>query len=679
MNLQRLLFILLSAAALAGLGYVSVRVVASMENRVVPQAQLMLEAAAESLSYDLELRVDRLERWALAIQPAVALPAGVRALAAVNALVPPGGEPGERLRARIDEIRGQLDDELAKLRTEHPEIDSVALIDAAGVVVHSSSGAFPVGMRLAAEPVPERADDADAETAETAAKPPEGVEAAVALALAGGTGRSVVVADDGVRLVAAGALVLRGRPAGAALLVRRLGVLPTPAGVSSFLVARGKVLQGMAPSGFVPAAEAPEATQKPTLLQQREVSARLGALGEVGVGPWLVDRTQVGVWGLRFSLPGTRQVSGYLLADVQPAMAELGGVQLVLVTTAVLVWLVHLVMLALSGRRLRVGASRIADFLGRAQQGKAVGKPLDERQFVPEFRRLVVLVNKVVSQGQAPQELSALSSAPSIDDVLKAHSGDVGGAGDLEFEGITNAGSIESPPPFAGVEEPTRQMMRPTELDDEHSLPVADADGYESLAEVGDATLFGDAETELAPDLVDELPGAVEANAAVEHLTPEPSGPTTSPLQEAVPPRKGDTSATAKAPIGDLLDEFAPDATIVRPLSQDEIARLHMAAEKPRSQSGHSQTKGQSSPVRVAPAPTSAAPSEDVEFRRVFEAFVTTREQCGESIAGLTFDKFVTRLQQSRDAVIAKHACTDVRFEVYVKEGKAALKATPAR
>ena len=45
----------------------------------------------------------------------------------------------------------------------------------------------------------------------------------------------------------------------------------------------------------------------------------------------------------------------------------------------------------------------------------------------------------------------------------------------------------------------------------------------------------------------------------------------------------------------------------------------------------------------------------------------------------LSFDKFAQRLEQSKKAVMQKHKCTDVRFEVYIKKGKAALKAMPAR
>jgi hypothetical protein len=74
------------------------------------------------------------------------------------------------------------------------------------------------------------------------------------------------------------------------------------------------------------------------------------------------------------------------------------------------------------------------------------------------------------------------------------------------------------------------------------------------------------------------------------------------------------------------------------------------------------------------------APAEDPEeehFRAVFDEFVTVRRRCGEPADGLTFEKFQSRLQKNRDQLMEKFACKTVRFQVYVKDGKAAVKALP--
>jgi hypothetical protein len=70
---------------------------------------------------------------------------------------------------------------------------------------------------------------------------------------------------------------------------------------------------------------------------------------------------------------------------------------------------------------------------------------------------------------------------------------------------------------------------------------------------------------------------------------------------------------------------------------------------------------------------------EETHYKAIFEDFVATKRTCGESIAGLTLDKFKDKLRGNRDALMSKHQCRTVRFAVYVKDGRAALKATPIR
>jgi hypothetical protein len=73
------------------------------------------------------------------------------------------------------------------------------------------------------------------------------------------------------------------------------------------------------------------------------------------------------------------------------------------------------------------------------------------------------------------------------------------------------------------------------------------------------------------------------------------------------------------------------------------------------------------------------AAEEDGHFRMVYEDFLTAKRQCGESLAGLTLEKFKEKLRDNKQALISKHNCRTVRFSVYIKDGKAALKATPVR
>ena len=44
-----------------------------------------------------------------------------------------------------------------------------------------------------------------------------------------------------------------------------------------------------------------------------------------------------------------------------------------------------------------------------------------------------------------------------------------------------------------------------------------------------------------------------------------------------------------------------------------------------------------------------------------------------------TFDKFKATLERNKAALVERHACTRVKFTVYEKDGKAALKASPIK
>ncbi len=84
-------------------------------------------------------------------------------------------------------------------------------------------------------------------------------------------------------------------------------------------------------------------------------------------------------------------------------------------------------------------------------------------------------------------------------------------------------------------------------------------------------------------------------------------------------------------------------------------------------------------PQSLLEASAPAVQGEDVHFREVFEQFVATQKDCGAPVNGLTFDKFVRKLHAAREQVMKRHDAASVRFTVYVKEGRAALKASPVK
>jgi hypothetical protein len=70
---------------------------------------------------------------------------------------------------------------------------------------------------------------------------------------------------------------------------------------------------------------------------------------------------------------------------------------------------------------------------------------------------------------------------------------------------------------------------------------------------------------------------------------------------------------------------------------------------------------------------------EMIQWKGVFDEFVAMRKRCGEPTNSLSFEKFQLQLRKNKDALVKQYGCRRVKFTVYEKDGKAALKATPIR
>jgi hypothetical protein len=128
--------------------------------------------------------------------------------------------------------------------------------------------------------------------------------------------------------------------------------------------------------------------------------------------------------------------------------------------------------------------------------------------------------------------------------------------------------------------------------------------------------------------------------------------------------------ATADASLLDGDDDDRNESTVVAQVPEALLratSRAPVAAAPPPMPM---------STTRVAPA---GAVAEEAHWHEVFQDFVKTRGECGEPSDGLTFDRFKAKLLKNREQLVQKYSCKSVRFQVYVKDGKAALKATPVR
>ena len=90
----------------------------------------------------------------------------------------------------------------------------------------------------------------------------------------------------------------------------------------------------------------------------------------------------------------------------------------------------------------------------------------------------------------------------------------------------------------------------------------------------------------------------------------------------------------------------------------------------------------------LAPPPLEEAGGEELPtvvsdsakyFEQIYEEFIAMKQRCGESTDNLTFERFSKKLQKNKDALIEKRSCSSVKFQVYEKDGKAALKASPVK
>ncbi|MDX9724391.1 MAG: MXAN_5187 C-terminal domain-containing protein [Myxococcota bacterium] len=153
---------------------------------------------------------------------------------------------------------------------------------------------------------------------------------------------------------------------------------------------------------------------------------------------------------------------------------------------------------------------------------------------------------------------------------------------------------------------------------------------------------------------------------------------------EAVPPPwKKDTEPAQALSPSTLLEALkrrgqgSPDK-LDDPSEATKVSALSRSfadgkSEKPRtvSQSGVFTRTG--SRVDVEPA-------NDAEyFKSLFDEFLDTKKRCGENTDKITLDRFIQRLAKNKQALVERYDCRTVRFQVYVKDGRAALKATPVK
>jgi len=135
-----------------------------------------------------------------------------------------------------------------------------------------------------------------------------------------------------------------------------------------------------------------------------------------------------------------------------------------------------------------------------------------------------------------------------------------------------------------------------------------------------------------------------------------------------------------------LRDEGLPESVLdnVRTKGELEIAMAKIAelrnqqteGDRPATPAAAAENGRPANPAAAAPAPAPGA-SADPALRRAYENFVRARLSTGESLEGITPDRFFATLSSQIPKVKQAHGCAEVEIQVVVKDNKATLRFLP--
>ena len=145
------------------------------------------------------------------------------------------------------------------------------------------------------------------------------------------------------------------------------------------------------------------------------------------------------------------------------------------------------------------------------------------------------------------------------------------------------------------------------------------------------------------------------------------------------PAAGGSHSATVAASPGGQKMQMQPTQPAPFPPNAPNAPNAPVQATKALRKDEDEQTMVAQPSADLIAATGGHAADPAAEWNQVYEEFLRTKRECNEPTDGLTFEKFQQTLKKNRDALMQRHGCKRVKFSVYVKEGRASLKATPVR
>jgi hypothetical protein len=197
-----------------------------------------------------------------------------------------------------------------------------------------------------------------------------------------------------------------------------------------------------------------------------------------------------------------------------------------------------------------------------------------------------------------------------------------------------------------------------------------------------------------------ESPSSVAAVASDRASAPRtpatPAGPPVPPAPKAGPPTIRDSSSSPVSPPAAPSGGTPPPAPPVPKSAARSFSKPGPAAGRPPMSAPATLPEPGAPPERdelddededatvVSQMPAELMmghggfEDEAADWKHVYDDFIRIKQQCGEP-TGVNFEKFLSTLRKNRDQLMQRHHCKRVKFSVYVKEGKAALKASPVK
>jgi hypothetical protein len=163
--------------------------------------------------------------------------------------------------------------------------------------------------------------------------------------------------------------------------------------------------------------------------------------------------------------------------------------------------------------------------------------------------------------------------------------------------------------------------------------------------------------------------------------------PVSAALLEKMRERDEESGATRVEPVSAaLLDKLrerdeesgaaarAEAASAGTPAAESENAPAEAAAGPAPAEASAAGTPA----LADLPPPEEPDPDEP-HWRETFDRFRQLKAQLGEPVDRITFERFAAKLKKNRADLVVKHHCKGVRFSVYEKDGRAAIKASAIR